>query len=62
MYLVTGGYSGGLSKVDLISSTETLVEGASAWAFTGELPVAMYGLRGVSLNNEVFMIGNLCLL
>ena len=59
MYLVTGGYSGGYSKTDLMSSTETLVEGASAWTFIGELPVAMYGLRAVSLNNKILIIGNL---
>ena len=56
---MTGGYRGNYSKVDVISSTETLVEGASAWKFIGELPVAMYGLRGVSLNNKILIIGNI---
>ena len=51
MYLVTGGGSG----PDLWSSTETLVDGASAWTFSGNLPFQMLGLRGVSLNNKIFL-------
>merc|ERR1712126_91222 len=53
VYLVTGGGSG----PDLWSSTETLVDGASAWTSSGHLPVAMQGLRGVSLNNKILMTG-----
>ena len=54
MYLVTGGYDHGY-----LSSTETLVDGAATWSTAGELPVAMLGLRGVSLNNKILMTGNI---
>ena len=54
---MTGGYN----YPDKLSSTETLVDGAEAWTFAGELPVAMLGLRGVSLNNDIFMTGNIIL-
>ena len=52
---MTGGYN----YPDKLSSTETLVDGAEAWTFAGELPVAMDGLRGVSLNNNIFMTGKI---
>ena len=56
MYLVTGGQKDGF---DRLSSTEVLVDGTTAWMSAGELPVAMYSLRGVSLNNDVFVTGNI---
>ena len=56
VYLVTGGHND-----NYLSSTETLVEGAGSWTFAGELPVAMSGLKGVSLNNNIFMTGNIIL-
>ena len=37
----------------------TLEEGAGSWTTAGELPVAMLGLRGVSLDNNIFMTGNI---
>ena len=51
VYLVTGG--------NFLSSTETLVEGATSWQSAGELPVWMHGMGSVSLNNNIFMIGNI---
>ena len=52
MYLVTGGYNGGTE----LASTEVLVlEGE--WTEVGFLPVAMTGLKGVSLNNDIIMAG-----
>ena len=39
------------------SSTEVYVEGASAWTKGPPLPRALVGLRGVSVNNDVLMIG-----
>ena len=48
----------GLSPLGILSSTETLVDGSEAWAEAGELPVAIFGLRDVSLNNNIFMTGN----
>ena len=51
--LVTGGYD------DIkLSSTELLVETASAWVFTGELPSPLYALRGANIDNRVFVTGN----
>ena len=51
-----------LQDLGPLSSTETLVEGSEAWTEVGELPVAIIGLRGVSLNNNIFMTGNIMLL
>ena len=59
VYLVTGGYDNGCCPVQYLSSTELLVDGAGAWSPAGELPVAMLGPRGVSLNNNIFMTGNI---
>ena len=56
MYLVTGGQEDGY---DRLSSTEVLVDGTTAWMSAGELPVAMYGLKAVSLNNKIFITGNI---
>ena len=52
MYLVSGGYNG-----DYLSSTELLMETASAWVLTGELPSPRYGLRGANIDNRIFMTG-----
>ena len=57
--LVTGGFITDGDDFTILSSTETLVEGSSAWANAGELPVALQLLRGVSLNNNIFMTGNI---
>ena len=35
------------------------MDGGSEWTATGELPVVMDGLRGVSMNNKVFITGNI---
>ena len=53
MYLVSGGYVSG----DILSSTELLMETASAWVLTGELPSPRYGLRGANIDNRIFMTG-----
>ena len=50
--LVTGGNEGAL-----LSSTELLVETASAWVNTGELPSPVYGLRGANIDNRALMTG-----
>ena len=53
-FLVTGGYGS-----TYLSSTELLVETASAWIFTtGELPSARNGLRGANIENKIYMTGN----
>ena len=50
--LVVGGYDG-----RLLFSTEILVTLAGVWRTVGPLPTAVYGLRGATLNNRVFMLG-----
>ena len=54
-YLVAGGMD---SRLVELSSTELLVETASAWVFTGELPSPRYGLRGANIDNRVLVTGN----
>ena len=53
-FLVSGGYDGS----DSLSSTELLVETASAWVYSGSLPSPRYGLRGANIDNKIFMTGN----
>ena len=52
-YLVSGGRSGRKT----LSSTELLVETASAWVYTGELPHPLRGLRGANIDNKVLLTG-----
>ena len=54
MYLVAGGKK----WPDHLSSTEILTEGFSRWKEVGPLPYGLQGLRGVSVNNRIFMTGN----
>ena len=54
MYIVAGGSSSGWAR---LSSTETMVEGSSSWTAAGELPVAMNGAVGVSVNNRFLLTG-----
>ena len=53
-FLVSGGSDGSFE----LSSTELLVETASAWITTGELPSPRRGLRGANIDNRVLMTGN----
>ena len=53
-YLVTGGWDGH----DELSSTELLVETATAWVFSGELPSPRAGLRGANIDGTILMTGN----
>ena len=63
VYLVTGGYT----KLELhvgrtLASTELMVEDsqgqATLWTEAGPLPSPRQALRGVSLNNNIFMTGS----
>ena len=56
---MAGGWGSGSGSSNRLSSTETLVDGELIWLEVGQLPVAMSGLRGVSLNNNIFMTGNI---
>ena len=53
-YLVAGGSDGS----NYLSSTELLMETASAWVLTGELPSPRTGLRGANIDNRILMTGN----
>ena len=53
-YLVTGGYDGD----DELSSTELLVETATIWTFSGQLPIPRDGLRGANIDGRILMTGN----
>ena len=54
-YLVSGGLDD--ESIARLSSTELLVETASAWVNTGELPSPRSGLRGANIDNRVLMTG-----
>ena len=53
VFLVTGGHSNGY----FLDTTEILVEGDASWTTVGNLPKAVWGIRGVSLNNRIIMTG-----
>ena len=53
VYLVTGGY-----YQSYLSSTELLTEGSSSWVAAGSLPSGREGLRGVTINNKIFVTGD----
>jgi len=55
-YIVTGGRSASSHQTS-ISSTELLVETASAWVFAGELPTPRHGLHGANIDNKIFITG-----
>ena len=57
-YLVSGGVSENPNGDDYRSSTELLVETASAWVFTGELPSPLVGPRVANIDNRILMTGN----
>ena len=46
-----GGYTS-------IASTELLLHGDSTWTQVGSLPHSLFGLKAVSLNNEVIATGD----
>ena len=63
VYIVTGGSDGttdpnnpGLIDVYL-SSTETLTAGSSEWVEAGALPSARQLLRGVTIDNQFYVLG-----
>ena len=50
---MAGGWDGNTK----LSSTEILVTLAGVWRTVGPLPTAVYGLRGATLDNTVYMLG-----
>ena len=53
MYLVTGGHGS-----ERLSSTEVMPASGTSWSYVADLPGARYGLRGTTLNNQIFMTGS----
>ena len=53
-YLVTGGLNGN----DYLSSTEILTDSGDSWTRAGPLPSPLTGLRGLNLDNTIFMTGS----
>ena len=56
--LVTGGYDGNGEG----SSTEVYYPSAGEWTQVGDLPRAMAGLSAVTLNNKIFIFGEMIIL
>ena len=52
VYIVTGGWDG-----SSLSSTETLTAGSSEWQEAGALPSARNSLRGVTIDNQFYVLG-----
>ena len=55
--MVAGGWNG-----DYVESTEILVDGASSWVFAGRLPTGRFWATGITVNNRLFMMGNIILI
>ena len=49
--------AGGWATNYQLASTEMLVAGASSWVEAAPLPLAMEGLRAVSINNMIISTG-----
>ena len=52
---MAGGYGD-----DYLSSTEILVTLAGVWRTVGQLPSAVVGLSGATLDNRIYMTGDYC--
>ena len=51
---MTGGQNGN----DYLASTEVLTATGDSWITAGSLPSPLTGLRGLNLNNKIFMTGS----
>ena len=54
VYIVTGGRD---DEGNFLSSTETLTAGSSEWVEDGALPYARRWLRGVTIDNQFYVLG-----
>ena len=52
---MTGGRD--VNETIALDLTELLNEGGDSWKLTGNLPVALYSIKGVSFQNRILMIG-----
>ena len=56
--MVTGGVIyNGTDPVDTVTTELSINEGVWSTVLTGDLPTPRHALRGISLNNNVFMTG-----
>ena len=55
VFLVTGGYGG--SSQTRLDSTEVLVNDESSWKTVGTLPLAVYGISAINLNDNIYAMG-----
>ena len=55
--MVAGGLDDYSYPGENLASTEIMVEGSFYWTTPLSLPNAIDGLVGISVNNQVFMIG-----
>ena len=54
VYIVSGGHNGGYNR---LASTEILEKGgSSAWQLVASLPSGRWGVKGVGLDNGMFMV------
>ena len=56
---MTGGHTLAAHDSHGISSTILLIDGYDEWTQVGDLPVALTGLHGVTLNNTIFITGSI---
>ena len=54
--LVAGGMDGSGLR---LSSTEVLTSSATAWAQASPLPRQLYGMRGLTMGNQVYLTGKM---
>merc|ERR1719341_358738 len=57
VYMVAGGNARNGFDYSLTASTEMLTSGADTWVLATPLPTARSGLKGVSVDNRVYMTG-----
>merc|ERR1711913_177554 len=59
VFMVAGGYAREGFDYSLTASTEVLTSGADTWVLSTPLPSPRKGLRGVTVDNNIFMTGGL---
>jgi len=58
-FLVTGGFDNTITdRWGAFASTETLnVDAGGSWKYVGPLPTARHSLKGITINNQLYMTG-----
>ena len=57
MFIVSGGYNGSYP----LASTETWTRSSFAWAWAADHPYPRNGLRGVTIDGQFLIIGELAI-